>query len=104
MPSEQHFFDISNLDINNFNYLVESIGIPAIKFAHYRRYIGALVDLRHKCAHGERIKFDSSKKSSDIAASAFDIQSEILCLMHLLAVEVIDLFEKVTFLAKVGSS
>jgi hypothetical protein len=58
------------------------------------------VTLRHECAHGERLTFDSSKKPTELADDIFKVQTEIITLMHLLATEIVDHFHIKGFIAK----
>ena len=103
-PTGEDAMEISNMNFSNFSDIVQCIGIDSSRFAGFRRHIGRLVDLRHRCAHGERLSFDSSKTYSDLAGDAFDLQSQMILLMHALALEVLNAFDGATFLIHSGSS
>lgn len=97
LPSEQQFFEISNLNIRNLESLLSSVGISPLVIVPYKPSIGRLVDLRHQCAHGERVSFDSTQTNAELADEMFTTQARIVELMHLIAMEAIDVFERGRF-------
>jgi hypothetical protein len=96
-PPGESVLEISNLGVVNLWGLLQKLGIDRAKFSSFRKYVGRLVDLRHSCAHGERLTFDSSKTNSELAADVFELQSEIVTLMHAVALEIIDIVERDAF-------
>lgn len=89
-PSPEKIFEISNMDLPTFSKLVKSIGINDSVFEDYKSTIAKLTSSRHKCAHGEKLSFDSTQTDDDLAYSLFKIQGEAIKLMHHFAIEVID--------------
>jgi hypothetical protein len=98
-PTGKEVLEISNMNVSNFLSTIGLLSIDIDSFIDFKLYIGRLVDLRHRCAHGERLTFDSSKTNKDLAEELFEIQARILLLMHALALAVIDSFEKKRFIA-----
>jgi hypothetical protein len=92
-PSEDIILECANLNIRNFEWAVSCVGLDARSFDEFRPHIGRLVDLRHRCAHGEAISFDSSKTNAELATDIFDTQNHIVTLIHSVAVELINHFE-----------
>lgn len=98
-PPGEHVLDISNLSVANLWILLQKLGIDRSKFTSFKKYVGRLVDLRHSCAHGERLTFDSSKTNFELASDMFELQSEIIILMHAVALEVLEVVERDAFVA-----
>jgi hypothetical protein len=96
-PSEQYIFEISNLNQSNLMDLMSTSSIHWEKFSEYRTHVGKIVDLRHKCAHGEKISFDQTKSNKDIAKDIFSTQNEILNLMHDVALELLTVINEEKF-------
>lgn len=96
-PSEDTIMDCGNMNVSNFEWATSCIGIDSKSFFDFRPYIGHIVNLRHSGAHGERISFDSSKSNAELAGEIFETQTQIITLMHALAVEIITSFEKDLF-------
>ncbi|WP_198290162.1 MAE_28990/MAE_18760 family HEPN-like nuclease [Methylosinus sp. LW4] len=93
-PDASMILDCGNLNNQNFDWALGCVGVDPTKFSYARRDIGRIVALRHDCAHGEQLTFDTTKSNADLAADIFQLQSSIILLMHALAVEIIDLFER----------
>jgi hypothetical protein len=93
-PSEETIIECGNMSVGNFEWIAACVGLGAERFADFRAHVGRIVNLRHSGAHGERINFDSSKSNTELAGEIFDTQTQIITLIHTLAVEVISLFEQ----------
>ena len=91
-PDLAVILDCGNMDPANFDWIVECIGLEPSRFAFARQYIGRHTSMRHDCAHGEALTFDATKTERDLADDLFALQSQIVLLMHALAVDVIDHF------------
>jgi len=89
-PNLEVVLDCANMNVTNFNWTAECIGLDASKYASSRRDIGRLTAMRHDCAHGEALTFDRTKTEHQLADDLFVLQSRIIILMHTLAVDVID--------------
>jgi hypothetical protein len=98
-PKVEIILECGNLNVENFLWAVSCVGLSPITFESYRPSIGRLTTLRHNCAHGEVITFDSSKTNQVLADEMYTLQQNITILMHLLAVELVDLFTHQRFLA-----
>ncbi|MEJ0092102.1 MAG: MAE_28990/MAE_18760 family HEPN-like nuclease [Methylocella sp.] len=99
-PSLTIILECGNMNVANFFWAIESIGLEGAKFAFARSDIGKLTSLRHDCAHGEALMFDSTKTEAQLASDMYSLQSRILTLMRTLAVEVVDFFTATAFLVK----
>lgn len=91
-PSVDTILECGNLNVENFNWAVSCVGLSPSLFSAHRGTIGRLTSLRHDCAHGEVISFDSSKTNQVLANEIFALQQNTTTLMHLLAVELLDHF------------
>lgn len=98
-PDESLYYEISNLNTGKLEWLIQSIGLDFAICLPYKMHVGRLVDLRHRCAHGERISFDSSKTSDELANELLFTVSEVTSLMNLIGLEAIDLVATSRFLA-----
>jgi hypothetical protein len=93
-PSPEDLFDVSNMNFKTFSWAVSCVGLDPTVFDEYLTSVNHLAKAGHECAHGEMINFDQTKRDSDIAVTMFQIQATIIKLMHHLAVQLIDHFEK----------
>lgn len=96
-PSVDIIMDCGNLNYTNFIWAIESIGIDAKNYGFARPDIGRLVAIRHDCAHGEALTFDSMKSQRDLAGDIFELQQRIVYLLHHLSVDVLDHFSSGSF-------
>jgi len=92
-PPVERFMSISNLNVSNLKHLIGCVGLDWRQFAPYAKYIGRLVHLRHQCAHGQQISLDATKTNKELADDLLDLQTKTIVVMHLLAVQIVDLFE-----------
>jgi hypothetical protein len=99
-PALAIIFECGNMNVTNFFWAIESIGLEQANFAFARSDVGRLASLRHDCAHGEALTFDPTKTEAQLAADMYSLQSRILTVMHTLAVEVVDSFAATGFLVK----
>jgi len=99
-PTGEDILAISNMNVQTFIETTGSIGLSIASFGEFRRTVGRLVDLRHRCAHGERLTFDSSKSNADLAQDVFELQTNIVLLMHATALALLEFFENEEFLCK----
>lgn len=99
-PSLDIILDCGNMNVTNFFWAVNSIGLEEAKFAFARNDVGRLTSLRHHCAHGEALTFDPTKTQADLASEMYTLQTRILTLMHALAVELVDYFTTDGFVEK----
>jgi MAE_28990/MAE_18760-like HEPN len=99
-PTGEEFLEMSNLNVKTFLDITGSINLSIASFQDFRRSIGRLVDLRHRCAHGEKLTFDSSKSNGELAQEVFDLQSSVILLMHATAIGLLDLFDSRSFLSQ----
>ena len=90
LPDAEIISDCSNLDISNLRWAVSMIGLDPNLFIESKRSIGRLVNLRHKCAHGELLTFDQFKSEKDLASEMFSLQADITLFMHNISVCLID--------------
>ena len=97
-PSLDIILECGNMNVTNFFWAVESIGLDPAKFAFARRDVGHLASVRHDCAHGEMLTFDPTKSEADLAVEMYDLQNRVLVIMHTLAVELMDHFNLGRFL------
>jgi hypothetical protein len=89
-PSLDVMLQCANMDVPNFSWAVECIGLDPARYSESRRDIGRLTSMRHECAHGEALTFDQTKTERELADDLFVLQSRMILLMHSLAVDVID--------------
>ena len=66
-PSVDIILDCGNMNVTNFFWAIESIGLDPLKFSFARKDVGHLAALRHDCAHGEALTFDRMKTRLDIS-------------------------------------
>lgn len=99
-PSEDSIMGISNLNQANLEYLLSIASMDWSAFSSYRTHVFKLVDLRHRCAHGEKITFDRTKTNKDIATDIFSTQIEISNLMQDIALSLMDVMATDGFCAK----
>ena len=98
-PSLDIILEIGNMNVTNFFWAIECIGLDQTKFSFARNDIGQLTARRHDCAHGEMLSFDRTKTRNEIANEMYSLQSRVLTVMHTLAVEMIDHFSLENFKA-----
>ncbi|MDJ0450538.1 MAE_28990/MAE_18760 family HEPN-like nuclease [Methylocystis sp. JR02] len=98
LPDEEIYLKIGNMNFSNLSWVLSSIGINSDLVTEYKPSVGRLVDLRHRCAHGEVIQFDSADLRA-ISNDMFKLQERIIHLLHAIAIEVVDLFEQQKFIA-----
>ena len=91
-PSLDIILECGNMNVTNFFWAIECIGLDPIRFAFARGDVGHLAATRHDCAHGEVLTFDPTKSRANLAAEMYDLQNRILVVMHTLAVELMDHF------------
>jgi hypothetical protein len=89
-PNLDVVLQCANMDVPNFSWVVECIGLDPGRYSDSRRDIGRLTSMRHDCAHGEALTFDRTKTERQLADDLFVLQSRMILLMHSLAVDVID--------------
>ncbi len=99
-PTGEELLAISNMNVQTFIEATGSIGLCIPAFEDYRRSVGRLVDLRHRCAHGERLTFDSSKSNAELAHDVFELQANIILLMHATALALLEHCENKQFLGR----
>lgn len=97
-PSLDIILECGNMNVTNFFWAIECVGLDPAKFAFARGDVGHLAAMRHSCAHGEILTFDPMKTKNDLASDAYALQSRVLILMHTLAVELVDHFDFARFL------
>ena len=99
-PSLDIILECGNMNVTNFFWAIESIGLDPSKFAFARGDVGHLVAIRHSCAHGEMLTFDPMRTKNDLAAEMYALQNRVLTVMHTLAVELLDHFSLAGFLVQ----
>ncbi len=98
-PSLDIILDLGNMNVKNFFWAIESIGLDPMKFSFARQDVGHLTALRHNCAHGEALTFDPTKTRTALADEMYSLQSRVILIMHSLAVQVLDHFKLTAFLS-----
>jgi hypothetical protein len=91
-PDLAVILECGNMNPTNFDWVVECIGLDPTRFSFARRDIGRLAGMRHDCAHGKALTFDTTKTEREVASDLYALQSHIVLLMHALAIDVIDHF------------
>lgn len=91
-PSPDDIFNISNMNYANFVWCISCIGMNHSQFDTYKGTVNHITVLRHECAHGELLNFDSTKTEREVAAAIFAYQATIITLLHDVSVEIVDHF------------
>ena len=91
-PDIAVILECGNMNPTKFEWAVECIGLDPKRFSFARKDIGRLAGMRHDCAHGKALTFDTTKTEREVANAYTSLQNDIVLLMHALAVEVIHHF------------